>query len=130
VLRPISNSSAIFQILSILDENESSVVHNDMGELIFTNNRDTIDNMTYECTRRICTNTNEYKCEYILDLHGETITISQPKNSTIYEVKLPETWTDKDSKIITTSDKWVKDKVLTYNELMKIMKSYKNSNEN
>lgn len=117
IIRPISDSLAIFQIVSILDENSSSVVQNDMGELIFTNSGAVIENVMYECTRRIMTNDNEYKCEYILDTHGVIITISQSKNSMLYDVTLPSMWTDNNEANSIRSDKWIKDKVLTNSEI-------------
>lgn len=130
VLRPISDSVAIFQILSVLNENSLSVVQNDMGELIYTHSGDVLENVMYECTRRITTNDKEYKCEYILDTHGEIITISQAKNSISYDVQLSNNWTDDVNNITIQSDKWVKDKVLTYSDVMKIMESYKNNMSN
>ena len=117
IIRPISDSLAIFQIVSILDENSSSVVQNDMGELIFTNSGAVIENVMYECTRRIMTNDDEYKCEYILDTHGVIITISQSKNSMLYDVTLPSMWTDNNKANSIRSDKWIKDKVLTNSEI-------------
>ena len=117
IIRPISDSLAIFQIVSILDENSSSVVQNDMGELIFTNSGAVIENVMYECTRRIMTNDDEYKCEYILDTHGVIITISQSKNSMLYDVTLPSMWTDNNEANSIRSDKWIKDKVLTNSEI-------------
>lgn len=130
VLRPISDSLAIFQIISILDEDSSSVVQNDMGELIYTNSGNVLENVMYECTRRIITDNDEYKCEYILDTHGEVITISQAKNSIIYNVKLSNNWTDDNETVLIRSDKWIKDKVLTHNDLIKILESYKNDVKN
>ena len=44
VIRPISDSVAIAHIISINDENSNSVVQNDMGELIFTNSGEIVDN--------------------------------------------------------------------------------------
>ena len=130
ILRPISDSLAIFQIMSVMDENSSSVVQNDMGELIFTHSGAVLENLMYECTRKITTNDKEYKCEYILDTHGEIITISQNKNSMTYETKLSNTWADDNSIISTRCDKWIKDKVLTYSDVMTILKSYENSTKN
>ncbi len=117
IIRPVSDSLAIFQIVSILDENSSSVVQNDMGELIFTNSGAVIENVMYECTRRIMTNDDEYKCEYILDTHGVIITISQSKNSMLYDATLPSMWTDNNEANSIRSDKWIKDKVLTNSEI-------------
>ena len=117
IIRPVSDSLAIFQIVSILDENSSSVVQNDMGELIFTNSGAVIENVMYECTRRIMSNDDEYKCEYILDTHGVILTISQSKNSMLYTATLPSMWTDNNEANSIRSDKWIKDKVLTNSEI-------------
>ena len=101
-----------------------------MGKLIYTNSGNVLENVMYECTRRIITDNNEYKCEYILDTHGEVITISQAKNSIIYNVKLSNNWTDDNETVLIRSDKWIKDKVLTHNDLIKILESYKNDVKN
>lgn len=117
ILRPTSDSSAIFQIISVENENSQSVVQNDMGELIFTSGGNLLENVSYECTRHIISNDNEYKCEYILDTHGVIITITQAKTSMIFEVTLPDIWNDSDKEPTISCDKWIKDKVLTSSEI-------------
>lgn len=117
VIRPISDSVAIAHIISINDENSNSVVQNDMGELIFTNSGEIVDNTTIECKRRIINN-NEYRIsQYTFDSYGESITIKQHKESIYMEVEIGETWADNSSNNTISVDKWVKDKVLTSREI-------------
>lgn len=117
IIRPISDSVAIAHIISINDENSNSVVQNDMGELIFTNSGEIVDNTTIECKRRIINN-NEYKIsQYTFDSYGESITIKQHKESIYMEVEIGETWADNSSNNTISVDKWVKDKVLTSREI-------------
>lgn len=125
VLRPISESTAAFHIISILDENSKSVVQNDMGELIYTGDGSILENISYECTREILKDNNKYACRYILDTHGEIITISQAKTSTLYEITMPDRWIDENQHVTAYSNKWFKDKVLTYRDVIEIMKSHK-----
>ena len=60
-------------------------------------------------------------------MHGEIISISQTKDSASYNVILSDNWTDDTNTISSYANKWIKDKVLTYSELMRIMESYKNN---
>lgn len=117
VVRPISDSVAIAHIISINDENSSSVVQNNMGELIFTNSGQVVDNTTIECKRRIIDD-NEYRVsQYTFDNYGESIVIKQHKESVIMEVEIGETWADESSNNTISVNKWVKDKVLTSSEI-------------
>lgn len=117
VIRPISDSVAIAHIISINDENSNSVVQNDMGELIFTNSGEIVDNTTIECKRRIINN-NEYRIsQYTFDTYGDSIIIKQHKESISMEVEIGETWADNSSNNTISVNKWVKDKVLTSREI-------------
>ena len=117
VIRPISDSIAIAHIISVNDENSNSVVQNDMGELIFTNSGEIIDNTTIECKRKIINN-DEYRIsQYTFDTYGESIIIKQHKESVVMEVEIGETWADESSNTAIYVNKWIKDKVLTSKEI-------------
>lgn len=117
VIRPISTSSAIINIISVNDENSKSVVQNDMGELIFTSGGDLVENVTFECRRRIPEDAEYRTAEYTLDNYSATITIRQHKESVVMEALIPNIWADANSKNIIVADKWYRDKVLTSSQL-------------
>lgn len=119
IIRPISDSVAIAHVLSIYGENSNSVVQNDMGELIFTNHGDVVDDNVVECKRRIINDGDSRISQYILDAYNEEIVIKQEKDSLLMSVEIGETWTDESDNAVISVSKWTKDKILTQHELEK-----------
>lgn len=117
IIRPISDSLALAHIISVNDENSNSVVQNDLGELIFTNSGDVVDNQTIECRRKINDTGDCRISQYTFDTYNDTITIKQNKESILLEVEIGETWADDSSNNTITVKRWIKDKVLTSSEI-------------
>ena len=128
VIRPMSESRAMVHILTTTDSN-NSVVQNDMGELIFTQSGDIIDNCIIECTRKITNNANYKISQYIIDNYNETIIIKQDRETIVPEVEIGDTWADDKSDTTILVNRWVKDKVLTKGileqELLKLKEEIK-----
>lgn len=117
-IRPISNHSAYIHIISFYDDKSNSVVKNDIGELIFTNNNELITNEIIECVRMTSIEKKKHISKYILDKYDDTIIIEQEENN-IMKCIISDLWLDKDKEAKLSMDMWKKYKVLTSEETIK-----------
>lgn len=110
VIRPLSESEALLHIIRT-DNDASSVVQNDMGELIFTNYGEMLENVTFSCTRKTYTEGTYKFVEYVLDNYSSSIIFKYNKNETI--VSVPEEWSNNGFCESWETKLWVKKKILT-----------------
>ena len=108
-------------IISFYDDKSNSVVKNDIGELIFTNNNELITNEIIECVRMTSIEKKKHISKYILDKYDDTIIIEQEENN-IMKCIISDLWLDKDKEAKLSIDMWKKFRVLTTEDLESINK--------
>jgi len=114
-IRPISTNQGIIQIISLYNENLNSVIMNDMGELIFTNNGSLLDNTTITCDRSLRIDDNVHIAEYVLEQYGVTLTLK--KDDTGETAIVPDIWFDNSHPTLINTKRWLKKRVLTEDDL-------------
>ena len=110
VIRPLTEDEAMIHIIRTLDD-VSSVVQNDMGELIFTNYGELMENVTFSCTRKTYSEGNYNVIEYVLDNYSSSIIFKYNKTETL--ISVPEEWSDSGYCETWETKLWIKKKILT-----------------
>ena len=123
IIRPISDSSAMVQLVSLYNENLNSAITNDLGELLFPNTQDISENIFFECSRIIRNSNGNKVCTYVFDNYNESITFTQNISSNTFNISLPELWCQDDN-YTYESMRWVKDKVLTSVQIESYVNDY------
>lgn len=113
VIRPISTTQGIANIISVKSTDEKTVVMNDIGELIYTNPDLLVDNKTVNCARKISYSNGYTYCIYSIDAYDEPLKIILQENSTNRIATLPEKWSESGRADDFYISVWNKNKVLT-----------------
>ena len=115
-IRPISDSQGMIQII-VARRDDNSVVINDIGELIYTNNGTLIENnIMYSNRKTYITQDGTHHSDYYLDQYGESILLQSLAGGGL-TVTLPEIFYD-ESELYTIESKFYKQyKVLTEEDL-------------
>ena len=117
IIRPLSDHTAIIQILSLYDEDSTSVVMNDMGELIYTNSGMLLDNSMLEVPRTTyMTDDNIIHSDYELSNYGVTIKTYQDNGYINYSI--PDIWSDTETPFKFETQLYEKHRVLTSKDNM------------
>lgn len=92
-IRPLSDTQAVAQILQVYDDDDKSIVKNDLGELLYTNESVLLDNTEVECEREIIVEKNKTTCNYKISNYGiGGIIISIVKIDNTNECIAPSEW--------------------------------------
>ena len=120
-IRPISDSQGLIQII-VAKKDDTSVVRNDIGELIYTNNGTLIEDRTFYSNRKnYITKDGTHNSQYYLDQYGESILLQSLAGGGM-TVTLPQIFYD-ESELYTLESKFYKQyKVLTEEDLETINK--------
>ena len=125
VIRPISKTSGIVQIMSVSDNDTTSVVKNDLGELLFTNIGSLIENAQINVKRKIYRD-GEYHCaDYYLEEYNTTLTLKRTENSQENNT-IPSIWSDTSHETTMNTDQYIKTRVLTEADIDSIVNMIKN----
>ena len=112
-IRPISDTQAIAQIISVDNYHENSVVINDFGEYIFTNIGELIENVTVNCDRKIKINNDEITSTYKFPSHKDVELSITSKPGLADVVDIPECWCNQETYSTYSTRLWKKSEVLT-----------------
>ena len=126
IIRPISDSSAMVQLVSLYNENTNSAITNDLGELLFPNTQDINENLFFECSRIIKSSNGNKVCTYIFDNYNESITFNQNLANNTFSIDIPSIWCS-DNNYTYESLRWTKDKVLTSSKVETYIDDYLNN---
>lgn len=113
VIRPVSTTQAIANIVSLSSEDKDTVVQNDIGELIYTNSNLLKESKTVNCNRKISYSNGYTYCTYIPDGYDSDVKIILQENSMSKIATIPEIWSDDGSANDFYISVWNKKKVLT-----------------
>ena len=113
VIRPITETQGIANIVSLSEEDSKSVVINDIGELLYTNAGSLEENKTVNCNRKIMSNSGEKQCIYTFENYDsdQSIILKQYDSSAI-AATISKKWSDDGLADRCYMNVWTKKKVL------------------
>jgi len=115
LIRPLTTTQAVIQIISLYNENATSVVMNDLGELIYTNSGDLLENNIFTCSRVLSIDGDIHIAKYILTEYNDNIILKE--SITIQEPSIPLLWTESGKPESISNFRWIKKRILTEDDL-------------
>ncbi len=113
IIRPISTTQGIANIVSIDANDEGAIVQNDIGELICTSASVLKESKTINCTRKISYSNGYTYCTYTFDGYDSNDKIILQENSNTKIATIPKIWSTDGSADEFYISVWNKKKVLT-----------------